>query len=591
MKKKYVIWIVVILTIIGIFIAELVMLSQKEKENYISYSEVVEYIKNREITEVTMYTSTIVAEAKTKEGVLYKTKIPARDTFLEFITEEVKKGNPVRFNLEEPKKTPQIIKTISSVIETIFLTICQLGINILVILFLVAIIDKKTDGKLTEMFGDKNFAEQVKSDVKFSDVAGIDEEKEQIEEIVEFLKNPKKYDSIGAQIPKGILLLGSPGTGKTLLAKAIAGEAGVPFYQVNGAEFEEKFVGVGASRVRTLFKTARQNAPCIIFIDEIDAVAAKRYGEEKNYSEQTLNMLLSEMDGFKGSEGIIVMAATNHEEVLDEAILRPGRFDRKVYIPLPDEYARREILQTHSKGKKISENVDLTKISKKTTGFSGAELKNLLNEAAIIAINRNAEEIEECDLDEAYARITIGLEKRKRPISQEEKFQTAIHEAGHAVVSFLKCPGTEIMGISIIPRGRAGGYNLFNEQEKMYLTQEEATAKMIVLYGGKAAEKVILNIASSGPSNDLENAAKIAYNIETKFGMGKKLVTCIGEFNFDQMVLKESFQLVQEKCSKAYEEAERIIKDNQSLVIKLANELMENESLSSEEVRKILENN
>lgn len=590
MKKKLIIIcsvaIIAILAIIFIIVPNL----HKDQTSFMSYSEVIENIQKKEITEITIYTTTTVADVKTKGGSMYKTRLPAKDAFLEFVTNQVKDGNPLKLNIEEPKEEPEIIKNLKAILLATFLSIAR----IILIIWCISLIAKKIKNRTDsgdildfDLFGSSNFAKEAHSDVKFSDVAGIDEEKGQCLEIIEFLKNGKKYAEIGAKIPKGILLSGEPGTGKTLLAKAIAGEAGVPFYSTNGSEFEEKFVGVGASRVRSLFKKARQNAPCIIFIDEIDAVAGERY-DEKNYSEQTLNMLLSEMDGFKGSEGVIVIAATNHEEVLDSAILRPGRFDRKIYIPLPDAYARLEILKTHSNGKKISANIHLEETAKKTTGFSGAELENLLNEAAIIAVSRKSKEIEECDLDEAYARITIGLEKRKRPISQKEKYQTAIHESGHAVIKHILCPNIETMGISIIPRGKAGGYNLFNEEEKMYLSKEDAFARMTIAYGGRAAEKLLLNIVSSGPEEDLKMASKIANISVTKYAMTDKLVTCIEISEFDDKVLENDSGDIEKLCQDAYENAESIIEKNKSLVLNLANELMNKETLTPEEINNIL---
>lgn len=593
--KKRIIDVCIMIAVLLVSIMAIVSIISRGNEENISYSEVVSMIEKNDVTEIILSEDNNTAKVQTKDEKLYRMQIPSREAFLEFITEKVKEGNTVKLEVQEIKESSEISKIFLNGIATIIITVCQIGAMMICFIFIFRKInDSGSKNKNHEIldkldiFGSSNFVKEASSNIRFSDVAGIDEEKQQLQEIVSFLKNGEEYNKIGAKVPKGILLTGMPGTGKTLLAKAIAGEAGVPFFQANGAEFEEKFVGVGAGRVRALFYQARKKAPCIIFIDEIDAVAGKRYGKNQNYSEQTLNMLLSEMDGFEETEGIVVIAATNHEEVLDEAILRPGRFDRKIYIPLPDEHARLEILKVHSKDKIISNNVNLIEEAKKTIGFSGAELKNFLNEAAILAVNRGVKEIETCDLDEAYVRIAIGLEKRNRPISKKEKYQTAIHESGHAIVSFVMCPNTEIMGISIIPRGKAGGYNLFNEEEKLYLTREDVIAKIIVAYGGKAAEEVILGIISSGPSSDLKNATQIAYDVVTKYAMSDKLVVQTGNESFDKYLMQTRFAEVEDICSRAYETAKAIVEKNKHMLCKLAIELIDKESLSADEIKDFL---
>jgi cell division protease FtsH len=348
----------------------------------------------------------------------------------------------------------------------------------------------------------------AKSATTFKDVAGLDEEREQFEEVVQFLRNPKKYEEMGAKIPKGILLNGEPGTGKTLLAKAIAGEAGVPFFQMSGSDFEEKFVGVGASKVRKLFAKAKNVAPAIIFIDEIDAVAQSRYGG-RTYSEQTLNQLLTEMDGFSSSDSVIVIAATNRIDVLDPALLRPGRFDRHIFISKPDIIARKEILKIHARNKKLTADISLDEIAQKTVGFSGADLANILNEAAIYAVNQGKQYIDNTDISEAIARVLVGLEKKNVSVSEEDKKLTATHEAGHAIVSAVLRPTVKNFGISIVQRGNAGGYNYFDEPDAKYSRKEELKKQIAVLYGGRAAEEIILGDISSGASNDLERASKI----------------------------------------------------------------------------------
>ena len=363
------------------------------------------------------------------------------------------------------------------------------------------------------------------SNVTFKDVAGLDEEKEEMIELVDFLKNPKKYFDMGARIPKGVLLVGSPGTGKTLMARAVAGEAGVPFYTISGSDFVELYVGVGASRVRDMFKTAKQNAPCILFIDEIDAVGRQRgtgLGGGHDEREQTLNQLLTEMDGFGANEGIIIIAATNRPDVLDPALLRPGRFDRQVYVDSPDIDGREAILKVHARGKKLSKDVDLRVIAKKTPGFVGADLANLLNEAAILAARENREEITMEDLEEASEKVSIGPERKSKKVIEKERKITAYHEAGHAVMHYA-LPNTDpVHKISIVPRGMAGGYTMaLPEEDRSYKSKSEFLDEMRILYGGRA-EQIVFGDITTGASNDIERATAIAHAIVTRFGMNEK---------------------------------------------------------------------
>jgi cell division protease FtsH len=361
----------------------------------------------------------------------------------------------------------------------------------------------------------------------FRDVAGADEEKEELKEIVDFLKNPRKYIELGARIPKGVLLVGPPGTGKTLLAKAVAGEAGVPFFTISGSDFVEMFVGVGASRVRDLFEQAKKNSPCIVFIDEIDAVGRHRgagLGGGHDEREQTLNQLLVEMDGFSDNEGIIILAATNRPDILDPALLRPGRFDRRVLVGVPDVKGREEIIKVHSKGKPLSPEIDIKVLAKRTPGFTGADLENMMNEAAILVARRSGKNIEMADLEEAITRVIAGPEKRSRVITDKDKKLVAYHEAGHAVVAKLLPNADPVHEISIIPRGMAGGYTLtLPEQDKYYISKSEMVDEITQLLGGRVAEALVLNDISTGASNDIERASNMARRMVTEYGMSENL--------------------------------------------------------------------
>lgn len=366
-----------------------------------------------------------------------------------------------------------------------------------------------------------------KKKVNFSDVAGADEVKEELEEVVEFLKSPKKFNELGARIPKGVLLYGPPGTGKTLLARAVAGEAGVPFFSISGSDFVEMFVGVGASRVRDLFEQAKKNAPCIVFIDEIDAVGRQRgagLGGGHDEREQTLNQLLVEMDGFAPNEGIIIIAATNRPDILDPALLRPGRFDREVTVGIPDINGRKEILKVHMRGKPLDEDVDVDVLSRRTPGFTGADLENLVNEAALLAARRNKKKIEQADLENSIERVIAGPEKKSRVISDFEKRLVSYHEAGHAVVGYL-LPNTDpVHKVSIIPRGRAGGYTLLlPEEDRFYMTKSQLLDQVVMLLGGRVAESLVLREISTGAQNDLERSTELVRKMITEYGMSEAL--------------------------------------------------------------------
>ncbi len=444
--------------------------------------------------------------------------------------------------------------------------------------------------------------------VRFTDVAGLDEEKEEVSELIDFLKNPKKFQKLGARIPKGVLLVGPPGTGKTLLAKAVAGEANVPFYYISGSDFVELFVGVGASRVRDMFKQAKQSAPCLIFIDEIDAVGRQRgsgIGGGHDEREQTLNQLLTEMDGFGANEGIIIIAATNRPDVLDPALLRPGRFDRQVTVSLPDAKAREEILNVHARNKVFAEDVNIKALSLRTPGFSGADLENLLNEAALLAVRRNKEAITMDEIDEATDRVLMGPAKTSRKISDKEKRLVAIHESGHAVIGIKLPDAQEVHKITIIPRGMAGGYTMMlPKEEKMgIMTKEELESQIIGLMGGRAAERLFLNATTTGASDDFKKATRIARSMVTKYGMSDLGPMQLEEEqegvflgrdynktkNFSDQVALEIDKAVRKIVDDCYDKAVEILKKNEKLVHLLADALVENETLTKEQIECLVE--
>ena len=442
-----------------------------------------------------------------------------------------------------------------------------------------------------------------KNKITFNDVAGVDEEKQELQEIVDFLKNPKKFTDMGARIPKGVLLVGHPGTGKTLLAKAVAGEAGVPFFIISGSDFVEMFVGVGASRVRDLFEQAKKNAPCIIFIDEIDAVGRQRgagLGGGHDEREQTLNQLLVEMDGFALNEGVIVMAATNRPDVLDKALLRPGRFDRQIVVSQPDVKAREQILEVHARKKRLAADVDLRIIAKNTSGFSGADLENVLNEAALLAARNNETEITMKNVEDAMVKVTMGPEKKSRVRSEKENKLVAYHEAGHAVVSRFLPTQDAVHQISIVPRGMAGGYTMYRPNEdKSFMSKGEMQENIISLLGGRVAEKLILDDISTGASNDIERATKIARAMVTQYGMSDKfgmmcLATTENQYLDNRAGLicgeETAAQIDGEVLSiinKCYDDAMQLLIENRESLDKISEYLYEHETITGKEFMKI----
>ena len=438
--------------------------------------------------------------------------------------------------------------------------------------------------------------------VTFDDVAGLTEEKEEVAELIDFLKNPKKFQKLGARIPKGVLLVGPPGTGKTLLARAVAGEANVPFYFISGSEFVELFVGVGASRVRDMFKQAKQNAPCLIFIDEIDAVGRQRgagLGGGHDEREQTLNQLLTEMDGFGANEGIIIIAATNRPDVLDPALLRPGRFDRQVQVNLPDCKGRKEILSVHARNKIFAKNVKLENIAERTVGFSGADLENLLNEAALLAVRRDKNAITMAEIDEAHDRVLMGPAKTSKKYTENDKKLVAYHEAGHAVLGIKLDGANDVQKITIIPRGFAGGYTMMlPKEERFTATKKELLERITGLLGGRVAEEMIFNEVTTGAHNDFEQATKIARAMVTEYGMSSlgpvQLEQQEGSVflgrdynksrNFSSQVAFEIDQEMRKIMDDCYKNAQKIIKENRDLLDLIANVLLEKETITKEEI-------
>lgn len=562
-KRRLVIIIIMVISIISVL-----LFNAKSSEKEISYSEIVTCVEKGNVTKISTDAGSNKIVVTFKDKTQKFAYVPSVSEFWKYINEQRKLGKDIEISVNKYS----FDKIISSSIKTLP--------YVFMIFYLIMVM------------GNGNFkVKAATTNVSIKDIAGIDEEKEQVMEIVRFLKEPKKYTNMGARIPKGILLVGSPGTGKTLLAKAIASEAGVPFFQVTGSSFEEKFVGVGAARVRSIFRKAKKAAPSIIFIDEIDAVARNRY-EGRTYSEQSLNQMLAEMDGFNSDSHVIVIAATNHKEVLDPAILRAGRFDRHIHISLPNVKARAEILKVHAKNKKLSDDVNLEELARKTVGFSGAYLENILNEAALIAVRTNSTCITNEIIDEAIARVLVGIKKEESILSAEEKYLTAVHEAGHAIVSAVVRPNVKNFCISIVPRGEAGGYNFFDESYRTYNQKEEIKKQIEVLYGGRCAEECILKDISSGASNDLEKATDLAYNMVMKFAMSdSKLVKITGKPEFNNYIEKYSIEKVEKICSEAYEKVSKIVSENEEVISRLAALLMDKEYLSDIEVSAFLSRN
>ena len=595
--KTFAIWL-----ILGIIFVVLLSSVMDNTNTKMTYSELISKMELGEVEEIELASDGASAYVTLDGDTIPKeVNIPNTESFMNYATELLKDGE-IKLN----EKSQSIFITILSLLS-------PFGIIIIFFVFWFLLMGNASSqngsGNRTMSFGKSKArmtAPDDKNKVTFKDVAGIEEEKEELEEIVEFLKNPKKFTDMGARIPKGVLLVGQPGTGKTLLAKAVAGEAGVPFFIMSGSDFVEMFVGVGASRVRDLFEQAKKNAPCIIFIDEIDAVGRQRgagLGGGHDEREQTLNQLLVEMDGFGTNEGVIVLAATNRPDVLDKALLRPGRFDRQIVVPAPDVLAREKILEVHARNKKIADDVDLKTIAKNTSGFSGADLENVLNEAALLAARRDLQVIGMQEIEDAMIKVTMGPEKKTRVRSEKENKLVAYHEAGHAVVSRFLETQDPVHQISIVPRGLAGGYTMYRPTEdKSFMSKTEMEENIVSLLGGRVAEKLILNDISTGASNDIERASKIARDMVTKYGMSEKIGSIMfgsgqeevflgRDFTQSKNYSEETASLIDEETKKivdtAYDRAMKILSDNVDKLHAVAAVLLEKEKIDSEEFEAI----
>lgn len=586
-KKKLWLIIILLLLLTVLIVTTVYLMKDKEEEdkNTLAYTDLIKEISYGNVEKVELTTGSKNAKVKMKnEEEEKKALIPDTEAFITLIQTKVAEGNEIELVQKPQSFFVQLPGMLLSILPT----------AVMVALF-VMIFKMQGLGEKGKVYDET----ERKTKIKFDDVAGLEEEKGELKEIVEFLKEPEKFTKMGARIPKGVLLYGKPGTGKTLIAKAIAGEADVPFISMSGSEFIEMFAGLGASRVRKLFDKARKLAPCIVFIDEIDAIGSRRTSNSGAESEnnQTLNQLLVEMDGFGSEETIIVLAATNRPEMLDKALLRPGRFDRQITIPTPDLKGRLEILKIHSKDKRISGNVNLESIAEDTAGFTGAELENILNEAAIIATKNKHEEIENDDIEEAVKKVTVGLEKKDRIISDKDKKLTAYHEAGHAVVSRYLPTQTNVKEVSIIPRGVAGGYTMYKTNEdKYYISKTEMQEKLIALLGGRAAEKLVLDDISTGASNDIEVATQIARDMVTKYGMSDKLgpIDFQGKEPYEIQMFGENIgdkigQEVKMLIDTAYNDAQILLREHRDKLDEIAETLLRKEKINEQEFNRIFE--
>ncbi|WP_099203710.1 ATP-dependent zinc metalloprotease FtsH [Miniphocaeibacter massiliensis] len=567
----------------------------------ITVNEFIKYIETTKVKEITEEDGKYIGVLKDKDKTNFEVYISGnlQEGFYDNYLKDPIENEELTFSM-----SPKTEGSLLSFILPTMLTIVIIG----VFWYVIMSQNQNKGGSSTMNFG-KNRAKLIKDEanpVTFSDVAGLKEEKEELSEIVDFLKNPKKYVDIGARIPKGILLVGPPGTGKTYLSKAVAGEAKVPFYSISGSDFVEMYVGVGASRVRDLFKDAKKDSPCIIFIDEIDAVGRKRgagMGGGHDEREQTLNQLLVEMDGFGKNEGIIVMAATNRPDILDPAILRPGRFDRQVFVGIPDVREREAILLVHTRNKKMDPDVDLKAIAKTTSGFTPADLENLCNEAALLSARNNLKSIPKWIFEEAAIKVVAGPEKKSAVVVEKERVLTAYHEAGHAIVSRLLPDTDPVHMVTIVPRGRAGGFTAFSPKEdRNYQTKNGMKHELITLLGGRAAEYLVLDDISTGASNDIERATKIAKAMVTKYGMSEKLGPIMYGSDEDEVFMGKDFgrikdyseeiayeidKEVKRLIDEAFSKCVKLLKENVNLLHKLAKVLLDKETIDSKEFEKI----
>ena len=593
--------------IICFFIAVIFIVnSMSAKPKEFTYNEFISELNNGTVTElkITPKQSASIYNIegkynKSSKAEEFKLKVPYTDTVVSEILAVSKTNKGLKIDVNKDPESSSIFTLLINVLPFVLFV----GVAFYFLTRQVGGASKSFDfGKSkAKLHSDKN-------KVTFNDVAGLIEEKYEVKELIDFLKNPKKFQRLGARIPKGVLLVGPPGTGKTLLARAVAGEANVPFYYISGSDFVELFVGVGASRVRDMFKQAKQNAPCLIFIDEIDAVGRQRgtgLGGGHDEREQTLNQLLTEMDGFGENEGIIIIAATNRPDVLDPALLRPGRFDRQVTVNLPDIKGREEILEVHAKNKKFAKGITLKYIAKRTVGFSGADLENLLNEAALLAVRRDKNEITMAELDEAHDRVLMGPAKKSHKYTEKERKIVAYHEAGHAVVGIKLEGANEVQKITIVPRGHAGGYNLMLPKEETYLsTKKELLESISGLLGGRVSEEIVFNEITTGAHNDFQQATKIARSMVTEYGMSSlgpiQLETQEGSVflgrdynksrNFSGEIAYEIDKEMRKIIDDCYKKAEKIIKNNRDLLDLIAKTLLKHETITKEQIDYLVKN-
>ncbi len=585
------------------------VLNQAPKQESKKYSDIINYFETDQVKEYSLDLGTGEMKLKlTDDKTIVPYVVPNINLFYENVLDDI-----ARYNEAHPdqKMVQDVIRPAqTSWIVSLLPTIILMGALMLVTFLMFRKMGASMGGDKQMNFGKAKIKQMAdeKRKTTFADVAGADEEKEELEEIVEFLKAPGKFNTLGARIPKGVLLVGPPGTGKTLLARAVSGEAGVPFFSISGSDFVEMFVGVGASRVRDLFDKAKKNRPCIIFIDEIDAVGRQRgagFGGGHDEREQTLNQLLVEMDGFGANEGVIMIAATNRPDVLDPALMRPGRFDRQIMVGYPDIKGREEILKVHARGKPLAPDVKLSTIAKTTAGFTGADLENLLNEAALLAARKNYKAITMAEIEQATIKVVVGPEKKSRVMSEKEKKLTAYHEAGHAVASYYCETQDPVHQISIIPTGMAGGYTMnLPTEDRSYKSRKEMKEDLITLLGGRVAEALILGDISTGASNDIEKATKTARSMVVKYGMSEKLGTILyGSDESNPFLGKEMGHVsnysdataavideeIHSLISTAYQQTEKILSDNIEYLHKVAKHLMVKEKISGEEFKDIME--